>query len=153
MSCGQAEHPQLTIYVCGVVQLRLKSITQTKLDSKTVNCHFIGYPEKSKGYCFYCPDRHTKFVEIRHTEFLEDDMIRGSKVAREINLEEKQAHAPTLMVQQPFFTLPVVVLPTVQDTVVTTPVINSPVAIINEHEEPVLQDPIEPDVAHEEEQQ
>ena len=34
-----------------------------KLDSKTVSCHFIGYPEKSKGYRFYCPDRHTKFVE------------------------------------------------------------------------------------------
>ena len=27
-----------------------------KLDPKTVSCHFIGYPEKSKGYCFYCPD-------------------------------------------------------------------------------------------------
>ena len=28
-----------------------------KLDPKTVSCHFIGYPEKSKGYRFYCPDR------------------------------------------------------------------------------------------------
>ena len=33
-----------------------------KLDPKTVSCHFIGYPEKSKGFCFYYPDRHTKFV-------------------------------------------------------------------------------------------
>ena len=48
-----------------------------KLDSKTVSCHFIGYPEKSKGYRFYCPDRHTKFVETRHAVFLEDDMVRG----------------------------------------------------------------------------
>ena len=31
-----------------------------KLDSKTFSCHFIGYPDKSKGYRFYCPDRHTK---------------------------------------------------------------------------------------------
>ena len=52
-----------------------------KLDSKTVSCHFIGYPKKSKGYRFYCPDRQTKFVEIRHAVFLEDDMIRGSMVA------------------------------------------------------------------------
>ena len=29
-----------------------------KLDPKTVSCHFIGYPEKSKGFYFYCPDRH-----------------------------------------------------------------------------------------------
>ena len=60
-----------------------------KLDHKTVSCHFIGYPEKSKGFCFYCPDRHTKFVKMRHAVFLEDEMIRGSMVAREINLEEK----------------------------------------------------------------
>jgi hypothetical protein len=35
---------------------------------------------------------------------------------------------------------------------VTTPVVSSPVATMNDHEEPVLQDPIEPGVAHEEEQ-
>ena len=27
-----------------------------KLDPKTVSCHFIGYPERSKGYRFYCPN-------------------------------------------------------------------------------------------------
>jgi len=43
-----------------------------KLDPKTVSCHFIGYPERSKGYHFCCPNRHTKFVEIRHAAFLED---------------------------------------------------------------------------------
>ena len=37
-----------------------------KLDSKTVSCHFIGYPKKSKYYRFYCPDRQTKFIEIRY---------------------------------------------------------------------------------------
>ena len=56
------------------------------------------------------------------------------------------------MVHEPFFSLPVAA-PTVQDTVVTAPVVSSPVATINEHEEPILQDPIEPVVAHEEEQQ
>ena len=60
-----------------------------KLDSKTVHCYFIGYPDKSKCYRFYCPDRHMKFVETRHAMFLEDDMVRGRMVAREINLEEK----------------------------------------------------------------
>jgi hypothetical protein len=52
-----------------------------KLDSKTVSCHFIGYPERSKGYRFYCPDRHMKIVETRYDVFLEDNMIRGSMVA------------------------------------------------------------------------
>jgi hypothetical protein len=49
-----------------------------KLDPKTVSCQFIGYPNKSKGFCFYCPDRYTKIVEMRRTIFLEDDVIRGS---------------------------------------------------------------------------
>jgi hypothetical protein len=57
------------------------------------------------------------------------------------------------MVQEPYFLLLITAAPTVQDTKVTTPVVNSPVSTINEHEEPVLQDPIEPVVAHEEEQQ
>jgi hypothetical protein len=42
------------------------------------------------------------------------------------------------MVQEPFFSQPVTAAPTVQDTVVTTSVVNSPVATINEHEEPIL---------------
>ena len=55
-----------------------------KLDPKTVSCHFIGYP-----------DRHTKFMETRHAVFLEDEMMRRSMVAREIDLEEKRVYAPT----------------------------------------------------------
>jgi hypothetical protein len=51
------------------------------------------------------------------------------------------------------FSLPVAAIPTVQETVVTTPVVSSSVATINEHEKPVLQNPIEPIVVHKEEQQ
>jgi hypothetical protein len=52
-----------------------------KLDPKTVSFYFIGYPEKLKDFRFYCPDRYTKFVEMRHVVFLEDEMIRESMVA------------------------------------------------------------------------
>jgi hypothetical protein len=51
-----------------------------KLDLKTVSCYFIGYPDKSEGFRFYCPDRYIKIVETRHTLFLEDEVIRGSTV-------------------------------------------------------------------------
>ena len=61
-----------------------------KLDLKTISCHFIGYPEKSKDFRFYCPERHTKFVETRHAVFLKDEKMRGSMVARKIDLEEKR---------------------------------------------------------------
>jgi hypothetical protein len=74
-----------------------------KLDPKIVTCHFIGYPDRSKGYRFYCPDRYTKFVEMRHAIFLEDKLMRGSMVAQKIDLEEKRVHAPNPMTQEPFF--------------------------------------------------
>jgi hypothetical protein len=35
-----------------------------KLDPKIVSCHFVGYPEKSKGFRFYYADRHTKFIKM-----------------------------------------------------------------------------------------
>ena len=124
-----------------------------KLDPKTVSCHFIGYPEKSKGFRFYCPDRHTKFVEMRHAVFLEDEMMRGSMVAREIDLEEKRVYAPTPMVQEPFFELPAAATPTMQDVVVPAPVVIPPMATTNEDEESMIQNPTEPVATHEGEQQ
>ena len=57
------------------------------------------------------------------------------------------------MVQEPFFTLPVVVVPIVQDTVVIAPIVSSPVATMNKHKEHVFQDPQEPIVTHKGEQQ
>jgi hypothetical protein len=71
-----------------------------KLEYKTVSCHFIDYPEKSKVFHFYCPDTHTKFVEIRHAVFLENEMMRGSTVPREISLEEKRVYVPTPMIHE-----------------------------------------------------
>jgi hypothetical protein len=69
-----------------------------KLDPKIVSCHFICYLEKSKDFRFYCPDRYTKFMEMRHVVFLEDEMMKGSMVARKINLEEKRVCVPTPMI-------------------------------------------------------
>ena len=74
-------------------------------------------------------------------------------VAREIDLEEKWVYAPTPMIHEPFFSLPAVAAPTVQDTVVPTPVVIPPVATMNDDEEPILQDLVEPIVTNEGEQQ
>jgi hypothetical protein len=65
-----------------------------------VSCHFIGYPEKSKRFCFYCLDRHIKFIETRHVIFLEDEMMKGSTVPQEISLEEKRVYVPTPMIHK-----------------------------------------------------
>ena len=57
------------------------------------------------------------------------------------------------MIHGPFFSLPVVAAPTILNTVVPAPVVIPPVATMNNDEEPVLQDPIEPIATREVEQQ
>jgi hypothetical protein len=77
------EHKPSLNYLCVwgcPVEAKIFNSSADKLEPKTVSCHFIGYPEKSKGFHFYCPDRHTKYVETRHAIFLEDEMMRGSTV-------------------------------------------------------------------------
>jgi hypothetical protein len=83
-------------------------------------------------------------------------------VPREVRLEERRVYVPTLMVAEPFFSVPVVVTPIVQGNVVVKPVVDSPVTMavtsivnspmteIDEEEELVFQEPI---VILEEEQQ
>ena len=92
-----------------------------KLDARTISCHFIGYPDKSKGFRFYCPNQLTKFVETRHAVFLEDELLRGSMTPREINLEEKRVYVPTPMIQEPVLPVHDNVVPPVENTTDTTP--------------------------------
>ncbi|KAG8373010.1 hypothetical protein BUALT_Bualt12G0126500 [Buddleja alternifolia] len=61
-----------------------------KLDPKTISCHFIGYPERSKGYRFYCPSHSTRIVETKYAIFFEDAEICGSSVPHNNNLEENR---------------------------------------------------------------
>ena len=109
--------------MCGEAQLRLKYLTKKigNLDPKTVSCHLFGYPKESKGFHFFCLDRYTKFIETRHAIFLENEMIRGSMVPREIDLEEKRVYVPTPMIQESFFSLPVDAAPKVPEIVMPVP--------------------------------
>jgi hypothetical protein len=125
----------------------------TKLDPKIVTCHFIGYPDRSKGYHFYYLDKYTKFVETRHAVFLEDELMRGSMVAQKIDLEEKRVHAPNPMIQEPFFSLSVVPAPTIPEVAVQAPVVTPPMNTRCEDSEPVRQEPTESFVEHERELQ
>jgi hypothetical protein len=124
-----------------------------KLDTKTVSCHFIGYPDRSKVYRFYTPNKYTKIVETRHAVFLQEEMTRGITVARKIDIEEKRVHAPNPMIQEPFFSLPIVPAPIIPKVVVQAPVVTPPVTTRCEDPEPVRQEPTEPVVEHEREQQ
>jgi hypothetical protein len=116
------------VYGCPV-EAKLFNPSIRKLYPKIVSCHFIGYPDKSKGFRFYYPNRYTKIVETRHVIFLEDEVIMGSTVPREIRLEEKRVYVPTPMVVEPFFSVSAAVTPIVQDNVVVEFVIDSPVSM------------------------
>jgi hypothetical protein len=143
-------------------EVRIFNPSIGKLDPKTVSCHFISYPDKSKGFRFYCPDRYIKIVETRHAIFLEDDVIRGSTVPREIRLEEKRVCVPTPMVAEPFFSVPAAVTPMMHGNVVAelvtdspvpmaaTPIVGSLMTEVDEELKPIFQEPI---TNHEEEQQ
>ena len=52
-------------------------------------------------------------METRHAVFLEDELMRGSMVAREIDLEVKRVYAPTPMIDEPTFSLHAVAAPIV----------------------------------------
>jgi hypothetical protein len=105
-------------------EARIFEPRQGKLDERTTSYHFIGYPERSKGYRFYSLDRQTKFIETKHAIFLEDDMIKGSKVLREVDLQEKRTYVPIPMVEEPYFSIPAIVPPTVVMTGGETPATN-----------------------------
>jgi hypothetical protein len=137
----------LCVWGCSV-EAKIFNQNAGKLEPKTVSCHFIGYPEKSKGFCFYCPNRHTKYVEMRHAVFLEDEMMKGSTVPREISLEEKQVYVPTPMIHE---LIPPVL---VHEHIILTFEVGSSSAAPNVNEAPVIQETEVPnDVIDEEEDQ
>lgn len=80
-------------------------------------------------------------------------MMRGSTVARKVDLKEKRVHAPNPMTQEPFFSLLVVDAPTIPEIVVPTPVATPHMTTMSEGPEPVRQEPTQPIVAHERELQ
>jgi hypothetical protein len=134
-------------------EAKVFNLTIAKLDPKTASCHFIGYPERSKGFRFYCPDRFTRFVETRHVVFPENEIIRGSGTVMKIDLEEKRVYTPNPVIQEPLFSLPAVTTPPVQVTAMPTPAVAPPVVTMNEDVEPVHQIPEETVATQEGEQQ
>jgi len=41
-------------------KVKIYNLHQNKLDEIIISGYFIGYPEKSKGYVFYCPNHTTR---------------------------------------------------------------------------------------------
>ena len=64
-----------------------------------------------------------------------------------------RSHAPNPIIQEPFFSLPVVPASTIPEIAVQAPVVTPPVTTMGEDPEPARQERTEPIVEHERDQQ
>ena len=82
------------MYVWGCpFEVRIYNPQEKKLDLRTISGYFIGYVERSKGYRFYCPSHSTRIVESRNAKFLENDLISGSDLTRNIVSEKDHSES------------------------------------------------------------
>jgi len=69
-------------------EARVYNPHEKKLDSRTVSGYFIGYPEKSKGYRFYCPNHSSRIVETDNAKFIENGEVSGSVERQSVEINE-----------------------------------------------------------------
>jgi len=61
-------------------EIKIYNPQERNLDARTISGYFIGYPEKSKGYMFYCPTHSMKIVKTGNARFIENGEISGSTI-------------------------------------------------------------------------
>lgn len=94
---GRKSHKIICICVELFNETKIFNPNIKKIYTKTVHCRFIIYFQRSKGYCFYCPARLTKLLQMWN-HVLGDDIIRGCMIHREIGLDEKRVCTLTLII-------------------------------------------------------
>nr|KYP40054.1 Retrovirus-related Pol polyprotein from transposon TNT 1-94 [Cajanus cajan] len=104
-------------------EIRFYNPKEKKLDARTISGYFIGYPEKSKGYRFYCPNHTTRIIETGNARFIENGEVSGSETPRKVEIQEMRVQVP---------------LTCISNKVVVPQVIEP----INNHEEQQTNDPI-----------
>jgi len=69
-------------------KIRVYNPHEKKLDARTISGYFIGYPEKSKGYRFYCLTHSTRIVETGNARFIENGETSRSEALRNVEIKE-----------------------------------------------------------------
>nr|GEX93538.1 hypothetical protein [Tanacetum cinerariifolium] len=67
----------------------VKRDTPDKLQQRSVECIFVGYPKETIGYYFYFPPEN-KIVVARYAEFFKKNLITQEASGRAVELEETQ---------------------------------------------------------------
>ena len=68
-------------------EARVHNPHENKLNLRIISGYFIGYPEKSKWFRFYCLNHSTRIVETGNTRFIENGKISGSDNLRNIDIQ------------------------------------------------------------------
>ncbi|KAL2246808.1 UNVERIFIED_CONTAM: Retrovirus-related Pol polyprotein from transposon TNT 1-94 [Sesamum indicum] len=97
----------LRIWGCPT-EVRIYNPHEKKLDAKTVSGYIIGYPEKSKGYRFYCPNHSTRIIETGNARFIENGQISGSEKLRKVDINEIRVEASSPIISNDVIHIPVV---------------------------------------------
>ena len=69
--------------------------TNEKLDSRTVNCYFVEYFERLRGFKFYDPSTRS-FFETVNAKFIEDVELSGRESLRKVVFEEEFVSIPII---------------------------------------------------------
>ena len=85
-TCRKPSLRHLHVWGCPA-EVRIYNPHEKKLDSRTISDFFISYPEKSKGYRFYCPNHNTKIVETRNARFIENGEVIGSQEPHNVEIQ------------------------------------------------------------------
>ena len=78
-----------------LAEVRIYNPHENNLDARTISGYFIGYPEKSKGYRFYCPNHSTRIVESGNARFIENGKFSGSEKSRIMDIQETNGNVST----------------------------------------------------------
>ena len=91
-------------------EARMYNPHEKKLDSRTVSGYFIGYPEKSKGYRFYCPNHSSRIIETGNARFIENGEVSGSADKQIVDINEIRVNVP-LPINVPASTIVLIIVP------------------------------------------
>ena len=69
-------------------EVRIYNPHERKLDPRTISGFFIGYPEKSKCYRFYCPNHSMRILKSSNAHFIENSNISGSNESCNVEIKE-----------------------------------------------------------------
>jgi len=76
------------------IEIMIYNPQERKLDARTINGYFIGYPEKSKGYMFYDVNHSIRIVETGNARFIKNGEINGSTVSQYVKIKEVRVQVP-----------------------------------------------------------